>query len=955
MEQVFLTILNMSITASWLVLVVIFLRIVLRKVPKSFAVVMWALVGIRLICPFSVESEWSLMPRFEKISENMLDSEHSLDENGIPSAPEDTYFTDTQMGNISNEGKHPEQVPSQNQGESSNTHIQAGVNAGQGNRLEDTSFLEKFVGIAPRIWFAGMLVMLAYSMITYFRLHRKVSISLCMKENIYLCDEIDTPFIFGIIKPRIYIPSGMETEQIQYVVEHERAHWQRKDHWWKPLGFTLLAVHWFNPVMWLAYILLCRDIELACDEKVIKNMSNLDKKGYSETLLACSVPRRMILACPLAFGEVGVKERVKFMRQYKKPAFWIIVVSVVVCIVLAVGCLTNPKEETNENENWWKPTLSVNEYAKVWKEGSYPSLIMYNNTLYAASKMPEKEIVHERKGIVKSSVDQGIPMQNFQSNDVDLVGCTIHAWSGDYIYVLRGDEYFAYKDVTADDDLFNDVNAADGSREDANKTKAFVQNKYLLALADTEHNYLQYYGGSEVGEANTRIVYLTEINDEIVVFYNEIIRTTYEIVYKECEISMQERNTTYEYITTFLKDYVPTKDTELNDLVESITSGSCGHGNEGISISIIGCTKEKIELFREKICNYEHLEFPNSDPWEEKVIITGKTPYWGITLSVKNVTSTGATLVCEQFGGMAEGTLRTGNYFVVHKYTEKGWVEAGDTRNVVWDSMGIVIPRTDRCEWTINWKNIYGKLPEGRYRIGKEFSDNYDDVMFYAEFTIEESDAEKIVSTPEPTIVQKPVRSEEKEIVFANTPWVYTTISSQLVSYYHNVFESIYEPQNSDTLYAFCLKFENFLGEDYPIQKGYETDEEWVVKERDFWTKEILQIVEETGLILLSDYPYCHYNQESLNRQNLRIGLCAVAGTLDQMKELFDRTSSFDGLCLHVLSAPRPDLLQKMKEAGWTGPSSALSWFEMNEEKIRPFIGNEKQVTQVLEVKTETK
>ena len=174
-------------------------------------------------------------------------------------------------------------------------------------------------------------------------------------------------------------------------------------------------------MIWLAYILLCRDIELACDEKVIKNMNNLDKKGYSETLLACSVSRRMILACPLAFGEVGVKERVKFMRQYKKPAFWIMVVGVVVCIIMAVGFLTNPKKEIDENKGWWVPEISVNEYAKVWKEGSYPSLIMYNNTLYVATEMPEGEIVHERKGTVKSSVDQGIPTQNIETNDADLV------------------------------------------------------------------------------------------------------------------------------------------------------------------------------------------------------------------------------------------------------------------------------------------------------------------------------------------------------------------------------------------------------------------------------------------------------------------------------------------------------------------------------------------------------
>ena len=340
MEQVFLTILNMSITASWLVLAVIVLRFLLRKMPKSLVVVMWALVGIRLIFPFAVESELSLIPRMGNISNRILSSEYFSEKSGsnVEKEPSEGYSENLNTG--VHTGTNSEQSTMANPVHGTNTKVDTE------NKISETkNFGKKMVSIGSGVWMIGLFVMCAYGVITYLRLYRKVSISLNYQKNSYLCDNIETPFILGIISPRIYIPSGTDQEQMMYVIEHERAHLQRKDHWWKPIGFVLLAVHWFNPIIWAAYILLCRDIELACDEKVIKNMNNQDKKGYSEALLACSVQRRMILACPLAFGEVGVKERVRKVKNYKKPTFLIIVVSVVVCIALMVGFLTNPKED----------------------------------------------------------------------------------------------------------------------------------------------------------------------------------------------------------------------------------------------------------------------------------------------------------------------------------------------------------------------------------------------------------------------------------------------------------------------------------------------------------------------------------------------------------------------------------------------------------------------------------
>ena len=197
------------------------------------------------------------------------------------------------------------------------------------------------------VWTIGILLLVAYTVISYWRLRRKVDTAVRYKDNIFQSENVKSPFVLGIIKPRIYLPFNMNGQDLEHVVAHEQAHIHRKDHWWKPFGFLLLTIHWFNPLVWLAYVLLCRDIELACDEKVIKELGNEQRADYTQALVACSVNRRMIAACPLAFGEVGVKDRVKSVMNYKKPAFWGVVLAVIVCVFVAVCFLTNPVTKNN--------------------------------------------------------------------------------------------------------------------------------------------------------------------------------------------------------------------------------------------------------------------------------------------------------------------------------------------------------------------------------------------------------------------------------------------------------------------------------------------------------------------------------------------------------------------------------------------------------------------------------
>ena len=330
MSGIFLKLLNLSISASWLVLVVLALRLVLKRAPKWVNVLLWGMVALRLMLPFSIESALSLIPSAETLSPEVVQFDPA------PTITSGVTIIDNAV----------------------NPSLSESFAAAP---LASVNPLYVWTYLAGWVWLIGLAAMLLYALVSYLRLRRRVSASIPLRENIYVCDEVPSPFILGIVHPRIYLPSALDEAQRGSVLSHERAHLARRDHWWKPLGFALLAVYWFNPLLWLAYTLLCRDIELACDERVLRGMDAGQVKAYSSALLACSVPRRMIAACPLAFGEVGVGARVKNALRYKKPAFWVVAASVAVCVVVAVCFLTNPERATMK----WAKSLRVEDVARI--------------------------------------------------------------------------------------------------------------------------------------------------------------------------------------------------------------------------------------------------------------------------------------------------------------------------------------------------------------------------------------------------------------------------------------------------------------------------------------------------------------------------------------------------------------------------------------------------------------
>ncbi len=319
MENILITLLNLSITASYIIIAVILLRYVLFKAPKWINCLLWSVVGLRLAFPFSIESVLSLIPSAKPIPDDIAMSRDPQIDTGLD-------LVNSAVNPIISRSFKPEPVQSANP-------------------------LQIWLPIASIIWIAGLCAILLWGIISYALVRKKTVPSINIRDNIYICDNISSPFILGIIRPKIYLPSSVSGEQASVVIEHEKAHISRLDHIWKPVGFVLLSVYWFNPLVWLAYILLCRDIEKACDQKVIKKMSDDSRRIYSQTLLSYSANSVRISACPLAFGEVAVKTRVRSILNYKKPAFWIIVVAIVLLIATAVVFLTYPKAEKPENKS----------------------------------------------------------------------------------------------------------------------------------------------------------------------------------------------------------------------------------------------------------------------------------------------------------------------------------------------------------------------------------------------------------------------------------------------------------------------------------------------------------------------------------------------------------------------------------------------------------------------------
>jgi len=657
MSAIFLNILNLTINASWLILAVIVARLLLKKAPKWISCLMWGFIAVRLLCPVSLESALSLLPsgkvvpgNIEMVQDPHIDSGVRIIDNAVNPVIERTFSPDVTSS------ANPMQV---------------------------------VVFAASVIWLTGMATMFVYALISFILLKRKVRASIAVSGRVQECDEIDSPFILGIFRPVIYVPSGMNEKTLELVIAHEEAHLKRHDHWWKPFGYILLSVYWFNPLCWVAYILLCRDIEAACDEKVIRDKDREYMAAYSQALLDCSVQRRSIAACPLAFGETGVKERVKGVLNYKKPAFWVTMVAIVACIVIVVCFLTNPPKRIKLPDDPVVFTVSVNPNGYI-------------------------EYHWEDKGLVY------VP---YMPLDPGLAGDCIG-------YDEFDGEFISY--VCTVGDLPETEWVCDVSSD--------TVNGHMAGMIMREINVRKVPQGWE-SEYEWNIPYTDYVGDAPVVSAIAS-RLPYPNTCRYNHIEIQSEAEPYG-LTVFLNGD-PTTDMEDFQKCADVAFDSIGNLGS-ITFSVLGSDETATYLRSESITEYtmpddltdqgknitSHDFFPQQD-----------NPI-GVSMIATDVMPTGCTLKFLQAGGNVTGELETGQWYEIQTQNGNGeWID-DSTRDTErsWEDIAYTVKKDGTTELAVNWERDYGYLQDGHYRIVKKVMDFrspgvYDEYEVYAEFDV---------------------------------------------------------------------------------------------------------------------------------------------------------------------------------------------------------------------------
>ncbi len=795
MTDIFLEVLNTSIAAGWVVLAVVLARLVLKRSPRSLVCGLWALVGLRLLLPFSLEAPFSLIPSTRTIPPESLFDQAPVIDSGVAVI---------------------DQIVNPVYTESFRANPVASVNP-----------LQVWAAVWANLWILGMAAMGLWALVSWLRVRRQVRQS--VEENgVFLCDRIDTPFLFGLFRPRIYLPSDLDDAAKVHVIAHERAHLARLDHWWKPLGFLLLTVNWFNPVLWLAYVLLCRDIELACDERVIRHFPAAEKKAYSSALLQCSLPRRAIAACPLAFGEVGVKARVKSVLHYKKPAFWVIVLAVVLSLVLAACFLTDPKSDTAEIR--WNGVLYIQEGAPVdfvpdkqlssgtlrsvlhdstphptedgqavglgWEYAGQP-VVLVGNALYLKEPgggswlkfrcRPGNELLAQ---ILREDPRHSILIQGGSVTLSENLTGAEHAALRALLEELTGSTMFPHpQPEQALDSMSTGISFQITLGPDHGQPPGFLcrteQEGWMLVLRGTEYSdsvwqfrsdaldefWKRYEAELECLEAAyakydtsinpVQLHYQTFSTDDIFLRVGLPVGWEAEEIdgpgffgfqFRPEAVSQGWISVKFWDDAMVMFDYVgvakPT--TFPSGLTGDIyyPGGSDAWGavyfrsSEDImtidQLETTGWARESLDAALDIIGSITVFDNGRSVFTQQDI---------GIQLSAEDITPNGLTLVCTQDGTPWREIL-TGSPWSLEQWTEDGWVSVMP-ESTVWTMVAYTVPQHEVTRWNLNWSLIRGALEPGTYRVGKHFTatpvpppwlgvaQGTVEQTCYAEFTIE--------------------------------------------------------------------------------------------------------------------------------------------------------------------------------------------------------------------------
>lgn len=735
MANFFLEIANMSITASYLIVAVIVLRLVLTKAPKWIRGILWGLVGIRLVVPFSFESMFSLLPGKSPIfTENVQGG---------------TTGTDVGVSSMLDFSTSAGAAPQ-------STDV-VGTLAPMEEAVQTASIL--WTDILAVVWLVGMIVMFAYCIVSYIRLKRRMADAVIYrggKYAIYQSKKVASPFVLGFFSPQIFLPFEIDATDMECVIAHEKAHITRKDHWIKPIAFMILSFYWFNPLVWVAYILLCRDIELACDEKVIKEMGEGHKKAYSEALLKCSMPGRMISACPLAFGEVGVKKRIVNVLNYKKPAFWIILVSLLLCVVVAVCFMTKPKTEGEKNSPVEESSQAETESEQMPAEQatSEPSLFDDMSVVGILKEPPTLTMQDALSSAINFTyVESGTYEWSYPTGNLNEM-TTINACGAFPTVAVKGkeDEWIEVRDYNGID--YAPYMLSWGIDPDRIRVKEYD----LLDLGDMEPLVLNEYTSEDVFflELRPRRIYeviaqwdegsngngfygeasyifatdnyavggtVAEGEEQPVLIQATIKEVMADSTDKIC-ITSESDNFPGAFVVQIPEDVYP-----IDEL----------KGGQQIVIYMWDTGKmydEHLPLYTALILrvHYSDAGTLSEDgnvmsgmnlpavvdaPWTAEV-----NTLEGVTLSVEKYTGTSGDLEINnlirlnyQSSDDVGKILQTGAWFTIQRKVDGAWYDLVPIAEVAWKEIAYNVPAGETTVLPVTWEYLYGELPPGEYRI----------------------------------------------------------------------------------------------------------------------------------------------------------------------------------------------------------------------------------------------
>lgn len=806
LDKIFMQVLDMSKTASIVILVVMLARLLLKRAPKVFSYALWAVVLFRLLCPVTFEAPVSIVPEMTSVSQGYTLSDESISVLGAGVA---AYRA---VGDALNGGLGIQHVATTEKDETGMT------------RYVTTDWWSVWILFGQYVWAAGILAMLFYSAVSYLRIRKKLSVVVPLRDNIFLADDIKSPFVIGFLRPKIYLPCNLGEREQEYIILHEQTHIRRLDHIIKALAFFALTIHWFNPLVWMAFFLASKDMEMSCDEAVIHKIGSHVRADYSASLLTLATGRRIIAGTPLAFGEGDTKGRILNLAKWKKPALWVLVLVVIICIVLGICLLTNQgsSNDSNVGVTYYYGTV-VDQAMSVINEGDKEGRPYIGVECDDGSELifwyeegnediPDS-LLGEHVQIRARMEDSGILVTT-------RVVITPNTWSDNLEEAIQNAILDHHWYDWGEDVLECASFITLASEGNGNAASNEIQTVTEYGIVYHQDYRLENGNLIEEGGCNIPTVLTFRIDEEgkyILTeyweprdgnYYAEDIKGKYpafvwpdtqkHLVEQEIAVFEQVmngfnvgRDVVISHLITDICDRGQWADglTHLMEMCEVQQELLCYYGTDTLQFCFTQFLKGNQNNLRGQVMAYvcsDIMESMGEEPiegwsWQQSgqdwfhafssaanslamsnegdsdtlknkypgswfylqlIGYSASSQNWGLTFSVKNVTSSGLTMVVTQSGGTLTGQLMTGRRYFIQKYENGEWIFLETPEDLAWTMEAWGIPSNDSVEWDVTWNRIYGNLSAGQYRIGKNVMDfraagDYDVATIYAEFVIQ--------------------------------------------------------------------------------------------------------------------------------------------------------------------------------------------------------------------------